>query len=466
MKTTDKVRIRMYRQGLGDCFLLTFYSGNEKTFNMLVDCGILSTSQADADKMKEIAEDIQSETNKSIDVLVATHAHWDHISGFVQAEKEFKQIKIKEIWLPWTEDPDDDFGKSINESNNLKLKTIQNAFNIMDKKKASSFAAVGANQIAGFQTYLNAFSSFFEFYGIDTGGNAGVFQISKTKEAIEWLKKNNPKPNYQTPKSEYIIQKSKIPDIRFYILGPPKDLKLLKKMDPSRKNSEVYELMYNLSAWDSFCTALGDEPDPNIPFNNVRCYNEKEAHDFAESYFSEKDTWRRIDNDWLFTASLMAFSLDDVVNNTSLTLAIEFVKSGKVLLFAADAQVGNWLSWKNYKWTIKKNGRDVEVTIDDLISRTVFYKVGHHGSHNATLRAEGLEKMTDKNLIAMLPVDKKMARQRGWNKMPFVPLVNALLDKTGGKVISMDENYPGTIGKAIRGNIGQKPSYYEVIIKN
>lgn len=456
----------MYRQGLGDCFLLTFLSGDEKTFNMLVDCGVLSTSQAYANKMKNIAEDIKSETNNSIDVLVATHAHWDHISGFIQAEEEFKQLKIKELWLPWTEDPDDDFGKSIKESNNLKLKAIQNAFAILDMKKESVFAAMGDRQVEGFKTYLNAFSSFFDFYGIETGGEAGVLQISRTDDAIKWLKKNASRLVYQAPKSDNIVQKGTIHDIRFYILGPPKDLKLLKKMDPSRKNSEVYEFMYNLSAWDSFCSALGDEPDPNIPFNNVRCYNEKEAHDFAESYFSEEQAWRRIDNDWLFSASLLAFSLDDVVNNTSLTLAVEFVKSGKVLLFAADAQVGNWLSWKNYKWTVKKSGKDVDVTIDDLFSRTVFYKVGHHGSHNATLRAEGLEKMTDKNLVAMLPVDKKMARQRGWNKMPFVPLVNALTDITGGQVISMDENYPKAIGKASRGTIGQKPPYYEVIIKN
>ena len=29
---------------------------------------------------------------------------------------------------------------------------------------------------------------------------------------------------------------------------------------------------------------------------------------------------------------------------------IELLKSGKVLLFAADAQTGNWLSWADVKW--------------------------------------------------------------------------------------------------------------------
>ena len=59
-------------------------------------------------------------------------------------------------------------------------------------------------------------------------------------------------------------------------------------------------------------------------------------------------------------------------------LAIELVASGKVLLFAADAQTGNWLSWSAVKF---KDG----AKLDDLLKRTVFYKVGHHASHNATL---------------------------------------------------------------------------------
>lgn len=37
------------------------------------------------------------------------------------------------------------------------------------------------------------------------------------------------------------------------------------------------------------------------------------------------------------------------------------------------------------------------VTAHELLARTVFYKVGHHGSHNATLRALGLELMTNED---------------------------------------------------------------------
>ena len=94
-------------------------------------------------------------------------------------------------------------------------------------------------------------------------------------------------------------------------------------------------------------------------------------------------------------------------------------------MFSADAQVGNWLSWQDLKW--KVDGK--EVTGPDLLERTIFYKVGHHGSHNATLRELGLEKMTSLKL-AFVPVDKKMAVKKRWNAMPLNSLMKRLNEKT------------------------------------
>ena len=80
--------------------------------------------------------------------------------------------------------------------------------------------------------------------------------------------------------------------------------------------------------------------------------------------------------------------LDNKTNNTSLVLAFELIDTHRVFLFAADAQVGNWLSWEKTNWKLKTG--DV-VTGPDLLARTVYYKVGHHGSQNATLEKKGLE---------------------------------------------------------------------------
>ena len=85
-----------------------------------------------------------------------------------------------------------------------------------------------------------------------------------------------------------------------------------------------------------------------------------------------------------------------------------------VLLFAADAQIGNWLSWQDLHWKLG----DRTVTGPDLLKRTVLYKVGHHGSHNATLREKGLELM-QKLSVALLPVDERLAKQKRWARIPL-----------------------------------------------
>ena len=79
---------------------------------------------------------------------------------------------------------------------------------------------------------------------------------------------------------------------------------------------------------------------------------------------------------------------------------------------------------------------------EDLLRRTVLYKVGHHASHNATLRARGLELMTDPELVAMIPVDERVAREKKrWN-MPFPPLYERLLEKTEHRVLRADQPPP------------------------
>jgi beta-lactamase superfamily II metal-dependent hydrolase len=111
-------------------------------------------------------------------------------------------------------------------------------------------------------------------------------------------------------------------------------------------------------------------------------------------------------------------ALDKAVNGTSLVLAFEF--SDAVLLFPADAQWGTW----------------DEILSDpahrDLVARTTFLKVGHHGSHNATPRdfVELLEQQVsgNGNGRAAMVSTHKMAR---WPRIPKAELLDAL-----GKVTS------------------------------
>ena len=63
--------------------------------------------------MARVAADLVEECHGRIDAVVVTHPHWDQVSGFLQARSTFMNLKIGEVWLPWTEDPADDLAMAI-----------------------------------------------------------------------------------------------------------------------------------------------------------------------------------------------------------------------------------------------------------------------------------------------------------------------------------------------------------------
>jgi hypothetical protein len=87
--------------------------------------------------------------------------------------------------------------------------------------------------------------------------------------------------------------------------------------------------------------------------------------------------------------------LDQQMNNTSLILLFEF--KGRKLLFPGDAQLENW----SYALTEAKESAQVR----KALAAVDFYKVGHHGSLNATPRKllwEAFAKRKDKKLRTMM----------------------------------------------------------------
>src|SRR5215212_8894254 len=108
-----QIRIRMYRTGFGDCFLLTFGSPAHGQHHILVDFG--AHMHGDIGTMPEVMKNIEETTNKKLAVLVATHRHQDHISGFGQFADRFGGFHIDEVWMPWTDDPKDPDAAALNE---------------------------------------------------------------------------------------------------------------------------------------------------------------------------------------------------------------------------------------------------------------------------------------------------------------------------------------------------------------
>src|SRR5262249_38697498 len=103
--TAVPVRIRMYRQGLGDCFLVTFGPG-PKAVQLLIDCGSLGAVTTGV-KLSEVVADIRATTGDHLNLLVVTHEHKDHVCAFYDVQKGFKGLRVDHVWMAWTEDAKD-----------------------------------------------------------------------------------------------------------------------------------------------------------------------------------------------------------------------------------------------------------------------------------------------------------------------------------------------------------------------
>lgn len=424
--------IRMYRPGLGDCFLLSFPTSNgAEQFHMLIDCGALASKQ---EQMINVVRDIKEKTNATIDVVIATHEHWDHISGFLQAEKVFKSIKVKKVWASWTEEPDNDAAKQLKERFKKSKKAVQLAVSRLPDSDKDKHLGL----------YKTAVTHLLEFSG-GLGAKASERTASAWKNYLGLSKRKT----YCDPKRPPMPLDG-VDDVRIFVLGPPGDPDYIKRR---LSKIETYDDGgHAFSAFAGFAAAFVDKGDKegleemerSFPFDKryrVLPRTARRNPFFRSHYgFEEKDasSWRRIDTDWLAQAGELALHLDSYTNNTCFALAIELGTEGKVLLFPGDAQVGNWLSWSELSWKVKdKNGAQRTVRIDDLLARTVLYKVGHHGSHNATLRAKGLERMTSDDLVAMIPVNRDTAEKQKW-EFPYGPLWKRLKEKCLGRVLLAD----------------------------
>lgn len=466
MPSISSVKIRMYRQGFGDCFLLQFYDGDSRKQTMLIDCGLKLNDHVPGITLSDVRDDIQNElkagdTSKAkpkLDILVVTHEHWDHISAFHPKDGLYDNFSIEKIWLAWTENPEDDDAKVLNKGLQKRIKALKIASERLKKKKAehtrfyAQFAG-GDRILAARETFNADLEDVLNFYGPLTAKKtvSGISAKDKYKisldtqlamDHIRSLSKGESGIKYCNP-GEMIEDKHDLPGVRIFVLGPPKS-KLLTKDAPAKgAKSEVYfGDNSSIAGLVDGLLAMGDtdtKVDESRPFGNIASLSMEEAKKenfFKKTYLYPDDGWRKVEDDWLDMAGSLAMQMDSDTNNTSLALAIQ-LPGGKVLLFPGDAQVGNWLSWHDLKWKVKNGSSTEVINATILLNATVLYKVGHHASHNATLKELGLELMTSDELVALVPEKEKQ-----YNGIPYKPLVRKLKEKTKGRLIfSADKNY-------------------------
>jgi hypothetical protein len=493
--------VRMYCAGLGDCFLIGLPKDHGEVGYIMIDCGVWKGTPGSSDWMRMIMEDIrQTVGSEGIDILVATHPHWDHLSGFGQAKEIFDTIPVKEVWLPWTEDESDPQARRLAMQRQLAIRAalaasvklrsvaaLASASRIEDEADRTLAAARDIDELLKFvgRTPPDDDAALEEDKALvgaglsaaapGFGGELGLSELAaapRTDDLLGYVKAKVSRPRYLRP-STNPVQSPAFPGVKIFALGPPTDPKLLGRDDPSKGQgkSEVFATL----ALAALSAAPGTEQSAPpagavepiavdyeeqrqrrelaFPFDSrhripaEQAYNDPDHGKFFRAMYGTDamdvgPAWRRIETDWLEAVGSLALDLDDHINNTSLVLAFELGQGDKapVLLFPGDAQVGNWLSWH----TLDSDGQFVE----DLLSRTVLYKVGHHASHNATLKAKGLLRMarTDR-LVAMIPIDEAEAHKpkgsnpQGWD-MPYGNLLDELKSRTEGRIMRADKGVP------------------------
>lgn len=477
------VRVRMYDPGFGDCFLLAFRGRDDEPVYVLIDCGVHGQYSGGSDKIRAVLRDIRAATGGRIHLAVVTHEHADHVSGFFLGREIFAGtdgdaaggIEVDQVWFAWTEDPRNPRARRLDRVKKLLLQGLLGAPRGLKDPEGSllGFYAIEGTSSPGVEANL------------PLGGS--LFGVS-TREAREQLRRHAGKSIYLKPKQAPLAVPG-VEKVRVFVLGPPEDETALLSADPTGEEGEVYEgedeerhalrfgtetaVVAALGAAGRVPGGAGDPPEDERyqPFSaNHRLHVEKVrarpdlyGFDFFHRHYGfepaagagsadaagpaapddeEAVDWRRIDDEWMNAAESLALKLDSATNNTSLVLAFELEGSRRVLLFPGDAQVGNWKSWHDGGWS-HANGlaEGEEVTAADLLARTVLYKVGHHGSHNATLRRQGLELMTSDELIALIPVDETWANARKphpW-KMPYAPMYADLRARTRGRIVRTDQ---------------------------
>jgi glyoxylase-like metal-dependent hydrolase (beta-lactamase superfamily II) len=485
----DKIIVRMYRalgaQGreyagyLGDCFLIRVLNGDEPPAHILIDFGILMGSAQAEERMRQIATDIVKTTGGtfaadgsvvkkgSLDLLVITHEHWDHISGFSQAQDIiFEGLDIKKLWMAWTEDDDDVDARRLREDRDKRgialaalSETIQRA---AASPNPSPFAADRQVAFSGLDAFLGPLV-------VHSGGEPANTALAATQVKAKRLKGREIMEKVKVAAlSTEFLSPGQVVDapgaMKAFVLGPPRKWDRLKKDKPS--SGAARETYFENRAFEDLLFHLVDgephDPDNDLPFttrsNRIRTEKVRASgnalgvidactdngvlrwlnqHYCAETDRDGRDQSRRtIDSDWLGAADQFAMQLDSDTNNTSLVLAFE-LPDETFMLFPGDAQVGNWLSWHDQDY--QDGTRKFSAT--QILGRVRFYKVGHHGSHNATIKEKGLDLMTHRELVAAIPTDEAFGKQqgaKGW-QMPNSLLKEAILAATKGRTFRNDD---------------------------
>ncbi|HEV7643834.1 MAG TPA: hypothetical protein VGO50_07845 [Pyrinomonadaceae bacterium] len=444
-----KVILRTYEVGFGDCFLLTFkYAVGEK--HILIDFGSTGLPEGTPkDQMQRVAKDIALRSKNQLDIVVASHRHKDHISGFAtdNAPKTKGKGKAaivesstgdiigscnpKIIIQPWTEDPD-----LAPDAKSAPLPASAGAAGAGEGKALSAVNLSFTQSLRNMNMVSEAIGK--EVSHLADPGRFHKTLDSKTVSRLDFLADNNGVKNPSAVENLNHKMSGKrlyvnygypldpdlgeiLPGVKVRVLGPP-NVDQYSDIEKERSSDrEEFWMLYAATAEmrkELLDSTIGKDKkkEDDLLFPGANEY---------QRTMPDHSRWfvRRLRNmraDQLFQIVRI---LDDAMNNTSVILMFEVGK--QKLLFPGDAQIENW------EYALKV-APDCQDNIN-LLKDTTLYKVGHHGSRNATPKKlwNTFDKATeDKSADRLRTVVSTMAGKHGspdrQTEVPRQTLVDAL----------------------------------------
>jgi hypothetical protein len=363
---------------------------------VLIDFGS-SRSPNRADPLPVVAQLIAGHTGGQLDVLVCTHRHKDHLSGFGKPASAdlIDGLKPKLVVRPWTDDP----------------AAAAHATGPTLAGEGSHRFALGLAQA---QSFANALGEAV----IETRGLRGelhelaLLQLANqaAHDRLEkWAEAGT--PAYVSYGSASRIEDF-VPGIKVQVLGPP-TVEQWPEVSGQRANDPEYWLSQH--ALLSQALAAG-----GLERTAARVLTKEDPVDPGPIRWLVE---RMRDQ---HEASLLRIvrTLDDALNNTSVVLLID--AGDKRLLLSGDAQIENW----NYAL---KNAPEHEQT-QQLLRDVDLYKVGHHGSRNATPRTLfnlwGPDPDPARPIAALMSTLSGVHGKSEGTRVPRATLVTALARRT------------------------------------